>query len=364
MRVIISGGGTGGHIYPAIAIAHALKEIEKDAEILFVGAKGKLEMEKVPKAGFPIEGLWISGFHRKLTLRNLMFPIKLITSLVKARRIIKKFKPDVVVGVGGYASGPILQMATSMKIPSLIQEQNSYAGVTNKILAKRVQKICVAYPNMEKYFPKEKIVFTGNPVRKDISDLKDLYKEAVKHYGIDQNKKTTLLFGGSLGARMLNEALRDNTKLIAGHPEVQWIWQMGKIYYEEFVECETAKLDNVIPMPFLDRMELAYAVADAVICRAGALTVSELCIVEKAAILVPSPNVAEDHQTKNAMALVNEGAAILVKDKDAKDQVVQEALDLLQNESEIKNLKSQISKLKKESAASDIALEIKKLIKK
>ncbi len=362
MRVIISGGGTGGHIYPAIAIANAIKEIKPDADILFVGAKGKLEMEKVPKAGFPIEGLWISGFHRKLTLRNLMFPIKLISSLMKARAIIRKFKPDVVVGVGGYASGPILQVATSKKVPALIQEQNSYAGVTNKILAKKVQKICVAYPNMEKYFPKEKIVFTGNPVRKDISNLQDRYKEALEHYGLDQNKKTTLLFGGSLGARKLNEALRDNTKLIADHPDVQWIWQMGKIYYEEFVECETAKLAHVHPMPFLERMELAYAAADVVICRAGALTVSELCIVEKPAILVPSPNVAEDHQTKNAMALVNEDAAILIKDKEVKEKIVHEVMELLSDEKKMENLKSQISTLKKETAAAEIAGEILKLI--
>ena len=363
MKIIISGGGTGGHIYPAIAIANAIKEKEPNADILFVGAKGKLEMEKVPKAGFPIEGLWISGFHRKLTLRNLMFPIKLISSLVKARGIIKRFRPDIVVGVGGYASGPILQMATSMRIPAVIQEQNSYAGVTNKILAKKVQKICVAYPNMEKYFPKEKIVFTGNPVRKDISELKDQYKEAVEHYGLDQNKKTTLLFGGSLGARMLNETLRENKQLIADHPEVQWIWQMGKIYYEEFIQTDTAKLDNVFPFPFLERMELAYAAADVVIARAGALTVSELCIVGKPSILVPSPNVAEDHQTKNAMALVNEDAAVLVKDAEAKEKMVSEVFNLLNNEVKMGALQEQIKKLAKLTAAADIADEILKLVK-
>ncbi len=364
MRVIISGGGTGGHIYPAIAIAHALKDLDPTCEILFVGAKGKLEMEKVPKAGFPIEGLWISGFHRKLTLRNLMFPIKLIVSLYKARLIIKKFKPDVVVGVGGFASGPILQIASSMKIPSIIQEQNSYAGVTNKILAKKVQKICVAYPNMEKYFPKDKIVITGNPVRKDISGLEDKYKEALDHFGLGQNKKTILLFGGSLGARMLNEALRESTALIKDHPEYQWIWQMGTIYYDEFVKSETAQLENVFPLPFLEKMELAYSAADVVICRAGALTVSELCIVAKAAILVPSPNVAEDHQTKNAMALVSEDAALLVKDVDAKETMVQAVFDLLADPIKMKNLQVEIAKLKKEHAAKDIAEEIMKLIKK
>lgn len=363
MKVIISGGGTGGHIYPAIAIGHAIKEIEPDAEILFVGAKGKLEMEKVPKAGFPIEGLWISGFHRKLTLRNLLFPIKLIASLNKARSIIKRFKPDVVVGVGGYASGPILQMAASMKIPAVIQEQNSYAGVTNKILAKKVQKICVAYPNMEKYFPKEKLVFTGNPVRKDITDLADRYKEALNLFGLSQDKKTILLFGGSLGARTLNEAMKANTEVIRNNPDVQWIWQMGKIYFDDFSNCETAQLDNVIPLAFLERMELAYAAADAVICRAGALTVSELCIVAKPAILVPSPNVAEDHQTKNAMALVDEEAALLVKDVEAKEKAITTAIDLLKDEAKMKALSTQIAKLKKEQAAIDIANEILALAK-
>lgn len=363
MKVIISGGGTGGHIYPAIAIGHAIKEIEPDAEILFVGAKGKLEMEKVPKAGFPIEGLWISGFHRKLTLRNLLFPIKLIASLNKARSIIKRFKPDVVVGVGGYASGPILQMAASMKIPAVIQEQNSYAGVTNKILAKKVQKICVAYPNMEKYFPKEKLVFTGNPVRKDITDLADRYKEALNLFGLSQDKKTILLFGGSLGARTLNEAMKANTEVIRNNPDVQWIWQMGKIYFDDFSNCETAQLDNVIPLAFLERMELAYAAADAVICRAGALTVSELCIVAKPAILVPSPNVAEDHQTKNAMALVDEKAALLVKDVEAKEKAITTAIDLLKDEAKMKALSTQIAKLKKEQAAIDIANEILALAK-
>ena len=364
MRVIISGGGTGGHIYPALAIANALKAKEPSAEILFVGAKGKLEMEKVPKAGFPIEGLWISGFHRKLTLRNLMFPIKLISSLFKAGQIIKKFKPDAVVGVGGYASGPLLQMAASKGIPALIQEQNSYAGVTNKILAGKVQKICVAYPNMEKYFPKEKIVFTGNPVRKDISDLKDKKEEAIAHFGLEQNKKTTLLFGGSLGARTLNEMMRENSKLIADHPNIQWIWQMGSIYYDEFVKSETAKLPNVVAQPFLEKMELAYAAADVVVCRAGALTVSELCIVGKPAILIPSPNVAEDHQTKNAMALVDNDAAILVKDADAKAKAVSSVIELLDDTDKMDELKINIQKLKKESAAEDIVEELMNLIKR
>ncbi|GLR15767.1 undecaprenyldiphospho-muramoylpentapeptide beta-N-acetylglucosaminyltransferase [Portibacter lacus] len=364
MKVIISGGGTGGHIYPAIAIANALKEIKPDADILFVGAKGKLEMEKVPKAGYPIEGLWISGFHRKLTLRNLMFPIKLLSSLFRAGKIVKRFKPDVVVGVGGYASGPLLQMAVAQKVPALIQEQNSYAGVTNKILASKVQKICVAYPDMEKYFPKEKIVFTGNPVRKDISDLADLKMEAVTHYRLDQNKKTTLLFGGSLGARMLNEAMEQNTKLIADQPDVQWIWQMGSIYYEEFVKCETAQLPNVFPVAFLERMELAYAAADVVICRAGALTVSELCIVGKPAILVPSPNVAEDHQTKNAMALVNAEAAVLVKDAEVKEKLVSQVMELMDDAEKQKTLTYNIKALAKETAAKDIANEIIELSKK
>ncbi len=364
MKLIISGGGTGGHIYPAIAIANAVKELKPDTEILFVGAKGKLEMEKVPKAGYPIEGLWISGFHRKLTLRNLMFPIKLFTSLFKAGRIVSKYKPDVVVGVGGYASGPLLQMASSRKVPALIQEQNSYAGVTNKLLAGKAEKICVAYPNMEKYFPREKIIFTGNPVRKDISNLKDRYEEALKHYELDPNKKTTLLFGGSLGARTLNNAMKQNTRLIADQPDIQWIWQMGSIYYEDFVDCETAQLPNVHPMAFLERMDLAYAAADVVVCRAGALTVSELCIVGKPAILVPSPNVAEDHQTKNAMALVNEDAAVLLKDVDAAEQLVGQVNDLLFDKDRRATLTSNIRSLAKLTAAQDIAEEIIELAKK
>lgn len=364
MKVIISGGGTGGHIYPAIAIADALKILEPNAEILFVGAKGKLEMEKVPKAGYPIEGLWISGFHRKLTMRNLLFPIKLLSSLFKAGKIIKKFKPDAVVGVGGYASGPILQMAASRKIPALIQEQNSYAGVTNRILAPKVQKICVAYPHMEKYFPKEKIVFTGNPVRKDISNLEDRYSEAISHYGLDQNKKTTLLFGGSLGAKMLNEAMAENTKLIADHPNIQWIWQMGSIYYEDFVQSETAMLPNVYPLAFLERMDLAYAASDLVVSRAGALTVSELCIVGKPAILVPSPNVAEDHQTKNAMALVQEDAAVLLKDSEVKENLIAQVTGLMKDEDKKLQLISNIGKLAKEDAARNIAEQIIELVKK
>jgi len=364
MKLIISGGGTGGHIYPAIAIANAVKDINPEAEILFVGAKGKLEMQKVPKAGFPIEGLWISGFHRKLTLRNLMFPIKLFSSLFKAGQIVSRERPDVVVGVGGYASGPLLQMATSRKIPALIQEQNSYAGVTNKLLAKKVQRICVAYPNMEKYFPEDKIIFTGNPVRKDITNLKEKKNEAIKHYKLDPNKKTTLLFGGSLGARTLNEAMKQNTKLIADHPNLQWIWQMGSIYYEDFVQCETAALPNVIPMAFLERMDLAYAAADVVVCRAGALTVSELCIVGKPAILVPSPNVAEDHQTKNAMALSTEKAAVLLKDEEVKQQLVKEVTSLLNDEEKMQTLTLNIKKLAKVNAAKVIANEIIELAKK
>ncbi len=362
LKVIISGGGSGGHIYPAIAIANALKKQRSAIDILFVGAKGKMEMEKVPKAGFPIEGLWISGFHRKLTLRNLSFPFKLISSLWKARKILKRFQPDVVIGVGGFASGPTLEMASRRGIPILVQEQNSYAGITNKLLAKKADRICTGYQNMERFFPKDKLKWTGNPVRADIRELAHLKEKGLKHFNLDPNKKTILLFGGSLGAKTLNEAMAANTEILQEHKEIQVIWQAGSLYIEAYQSTATAKLSNVQIRAFLDRMDLAYAAADVVICRAGALTISELCMVGKPAILIPSPNVAEDHQTKNALALVENEAAILVEDQQAKQRMIPEAIHIMSND-ELKNKLSQnVRQLEKPNAAMDIAAEVLDLV--
>lgn len=357
-RIIISGGGTGGHIFPAIAIANALKELDDTIEILFVGAKGKMEMERVPKAGYKIEGLWISGFHRRLTLQNLMFPFKLISSWLKAFGIVRRFKPNVVVGVGGYASGPTLDVAARMGIPTLIQEQNSYAGVTNRLLANKVTKVCVAYDGMERFFPKHKIYFTGNPIRQEITRIAGKRAEAIQHFGLDTNKKTIVVVGGSLGARTINNAMEASFDLIADHQEVQIIWQAGKLYIEEFQKKETGQLPNVKLMKFINRMDLAYAVADLVISRAGAATISELCLVAKPAILVPSPNVAEDHQTQNAMALVNKEAAILVKDQNASSKLYQTALDTLANEAKLKELSENITALGMKDSAVIIAQHV------
>lgn len=363
LKVIISGGGTGGHIFPAIAIANAIKAKQPDADILFVGAKGRMEMEKVPKAGYQIEGLWISGFQRKLTLQNLLFPIKLVSSMLKARQIIRRFKPDVAIGVGGYASGPLLEMATRMGVPALIQEQNSYAGATNKLLAQKVQKICVAYDQMEHYFPKEKIVVTGNPVRSDLVNINASREEALQYFGLDANKKTLVIFGGSLGARTLNQAMAASTEWLHKRPDIQVLWQCGSLYVEQYQNCETVKLPNVRIQAFIDRMDLAYKMADAAIARAGALTVSELCLVGLPTILVPSPNVAEDHQTKNAMALVEKGAAILLKDANAIAQMIPKALELLDDENLRQKLSANIKQLAKPNAAEEIADEVLKLVK-
>lgn len=362
-RVIISGGGTGGHIFPAIAIANAIKLKYPNSEILFVGAEGKMEMEKVPAAGYKIVGLPIMGIQRKLTLQNLKVPFKLLYSLIKARKIIKEFKPNVVVGVGGYASGPLLKIATSMGVPALLQEQNSYPGVTNKILAKKVQKICVAYHGMEQFFPKEKIVFTGNPVRQDIVDLTNKREKGLAEFGLSANKKVVLVIGGSLGARTINESIDAGLDLISEN-NMQLLWQTGKGYAEKAAES-VAKYPNkgIVTMPFIAAMDLAYAVADVVISRAGALSVSELCLTEKPSILVPSPNVAEDHQTKNAMALVNQHAAILVKDVNAKTELISALIELVENTSTQEQLKKNIKLLAKPDAASQIADEVIKLIK-
>jgi len=348
MRIVFSGGGTGGHVYPAIAIADAVRKIKPEAEILFIGANGKLEMEKVPQAGYKIEGLNISGFHRKLTLqnfgRNLSFPFKLIASLWKARSILKRFKPDLAIGVGGYASGPTLEMASRMGVPCLIQEQNSYPGKTNRILAKKVQKICVAYDNMEKYFPKEKLVKTGNPIRNVFFENVNI-EQSKRNYKLEQNKKTVLLFGGSLGAKSLNVAVVESFELLKSREDIQLIWQAGKLYYDTFRESETALLPNVKILPYLEKMEEAYAAADIVISRAGAITISELAAIGKAAILVPSPNVAEDHQTMNAKALSSVGAAILVEDKTINESLFREAFALIDNLDKVKLLETKIKSL-------------------
>ncbi len=361
-RLIISGGGTGGHIFPALAIANEFKYRYPDAEILFVGALGKMEMTRVPEAGYKIIGLWISGLQRKLTLSNLSFPFKLISSYLKARNIIRKFKPHAVIGTGGYASGPIMLASTKNNIPSLIQEQNSYAGLTNKQLASNVQRICVAYPGMEHYFPKEKIMFTGNPVRKDIINLDTKREKALSHFAFSSSERTMLILGGSLGARTLNESvLAGIDKLIDA--KVQVIWQTGKMYYESVkAQVQNKDLRRIRIHDFLKQMDLAYATSDVVISRAGALAISELCLAKRPCILVPSPNVAEDHQTKNAMSLVNESAAIMIKDADARESLISESLKLLYDENQCERLKENISRLARPGATEDIVDEIEKII--
>ena len=363
IKVIISGGGTGGHIFPAIAIANAIKAEHPNATILFVGANGKMEMEKVPAAGYPIKGLDVVGFHRKKLWRNFSFPLKLLKSLKAAKAIVKEFNPDIAIGVGGYASGPLLKMAGRHGVPTLLQEQNSYAGITNKLLAKKAKKICVAYENMEKFFPKEKIVITGNPVRSDIVSVENKRNDAVAHFDLDANKKTILIIGGSLGARTINNSIKNKLQELeeSGH---QLIWQTGKIYIDEIEKATASSSKNIKPMAFISRMDLAYAAADVVISRAGALSVSELCLVKKPVILVPSPNVAEDHQTMNAMSLVNKKAAVLVKDVDAPNILVETVLSLLGNKEEMIELSNQISELGKPNAAIDIKNEVMKLVGK
>lgn len=363
-RVIVSGGGTGGHIFPAIAIANALKENYPGTEVLFVGAEGKMEMEKVPAAGYEIIGLPIMGIQRRLTLQNLKVPFKVIASLKKAKKVINEFKPDVVVGVGGYASGPLLKQATKMGIPALLQEQNSYAGVTNKLLAKKVKRICVAYNGMEKFFPKEKIVLTGNPVRQDIKNLASKRERALEHFKLDGKKKTVLVIGGSLGARTINESIEGGLTFFKDN-NVQLLWQTGKWYAEKAaIAVEGMEENGIHTMPFISKMDYAYAVADVVISRAGALSVSELCLTKKATILVPSPNVAEDHQTKNAMALVNQNAAILVKDVEAKEQLIIELENLMKDEVLQEKLQNNIARMAHEDAANIIASEVVRLVQK
>ena len=360
-RIIISGGGTGGHVFPAIAIADAIKEKEPATDILFVGAKGKIEMEKVPKAGYPIKGLWISGFHRKLTVRNLLFPFKLAASMIKAWQIIRNFRPDVVVGVGGFASGPILEIASRMGIPTLIQEQNSYAGATNRILGGKVDRICVAYEQMDRYFPKDKIVLTGNPVRKDLLEKQPSRETGAAHFGFNAQQPILFVFGGSLGAQSINEAMAANAEMLAGKPEIQVLWQMGSLYVEDFGSCATAQLPNVKAQAFIDRMDLAYAMADLVICRAGALTISELSQLGQAAILIPSPNVAEDHQTQNALALVKKEAAVLLPDPEARERIISKAMSLLAQPETLTQIGKNLKAMALPNAAAQIAGEVLQL---
>ncbi len=358
---MISGGGTGGHIYPAISIANALKESLQHVEILFVGAKGKMEMEKVPAAGYEIEGLWISGIQRKITAGNLMFPFKLCSSIMRSYVLLRKFKPDVVVGVGGYASGPLLLAATRKGIPSLIQEQNSYAGLTNKWLAKKVNKICVAHAGMEKYFPADKLVITGNPVRQTIKLNPNRKDEAFKFFELDRSKPVLLVIGGSLGARTLNESVISGLEKIkkAG---IQLIWQCGGFYHVEMEERSEGQRNGVILKDFILQMDFAYACADVVISRAGALSIAELMLTGKPSILVPSPNVAEDHQTINANALVENDAAEMVKDKEAMERLVDEAIELINDKKRQEKLAKNIHAMAHENAAIDIANEVIKLM--
>lgn len=357
-KFILSGGGTGGHIYPAIAIANELKFRFPDATILFVGAKDKMEMQKVPQAGYEIKGLWIAGLQRKLTIQNAMFPFKLVSSLWKSRSIIKEFKPDVVIGTGGFASGPLLNMANNMNIPTVIQEQNSYPGITNKLLSKKSNSICVAYENLEKFFPKNKIVLTGNPVRQDLLDIDHKREEAIAYFNLDKSKKTLLVLGGSLGARRVNQLIeKELDKFLSLN--VQVIWQCGKFYIEEY---QKHNKKNVQVVAFIERMDLVYAAADVVISRAGASSVSELCIVGKPVIFIPSPNVAEDHQTKNAQAIVDKKGAILLKEfqLDTDFSLVFESL--IKDQGKQEQLSENIKQLALPNATKQIVDEIVKLI--
>ena len=357
-KFILSGGGTGGHIYPAIAIANELKSRFPDAKFLFVGAKDKMEMQKVPQAGYEIIGLWIAGLQRKLTLDNALFPIKLFASLFKARSIIKQFKPDVVIGTGGFASGPLLQMAALSGIPTVIQEQNSFPGITNKLLSKKANKICVAYENLERFFPKEKMILTGNPVRQDLIDIESKRDQAIEHFNLDPNRKTVLVLGGSLGARRVNQLIEKELASMLSQ-NVQVIWQCGKLYLEDYKKYNSA---NVQVVAFIERMDLVYAAADLVISRAGASSVSELCIVGKPVIFIPSPNVAEDHQTKNAQAIVDKKGALMLKESELDSQFGPVFELVLKDQVKQNQLSRNIKTLAMPQATKKIVDEIVKLI--
>ena len=359
-KFIVSGGGTGGHIFPALAIADELKVRFPNADILFVGAEGKMEMQRVPEAGYPIEGLWISGIQRKLTWDNLMFPFKLISSLRKSRKIVKAFQPDVVIGTGGFASGAVVKVAAGKGIPTLVQEQNSFPGITNKLLGKEVDKICVAYDGLEQFFPKHKIIKTGNPVRQGLLDVATKREEALAYFGLDQSKKTLLIIGGSLGARRINQLIEEQLPLFE-EMGIQLIWQCGKFYYEEYKKYES---ERVKVRAFVDRMDFAYAAADSIISRAGASSVSELALVGKAVIFIPSPNVAEDHQTKNARSIVEQDAALLIKENELNEKFVQTFKDLFNNREKQLELGQKIRTLALPHATKDIVDQIVELMKK
>jgi len=361
-RILIGGGGTGGHVFPAIAIADALKEKDPDMEFLFVGALGKLEMEKVPEAGYSIEGLPVAGFQRRLTLKNITFFYKLLVSMIRSRKIIARFSPDLAVGVGGYASGPILKAAARKGIPILIQEQNSYAGVTNRLLARSARRICVAYENMERYFPAERIVLTGNPVRQNLLKLEANPAEGYKLFEIEKEKNVCLVVGGSLGARTLNQSFMEGLEKLE-REDLVLLWQCGKLYYAELEEkVKASGLRNIRLMPFISRMDLAYGVADIIVSRAGALSISELCIVGKPVILVPSPNVAEDHQTHNAASLVDKNAALMIPDLDAREQLLDRMISLMDNPGEQETLTKNIKQLGIADASQRIATEVNRIL--
>lgn len=363
LRIIISGGGTGGHIFPAVSIANAIREISPSAEILFVGAEGRMEMQRVPAAGYEIKGLPVAGFDRKHLWRNVSVLIKLMKSRRLARKIVSEFRPQVAVGVGGYASGPTLDVAQKMGIPTLLQEQNSYAGVTNKLLAKKAKRICVAYEGMERFFPAEAIMMTGNPVRQNLLHAHHTREEAIAAMGLDPAKRTVLLIGGSLGARTLNDSVLENLSLIRQQKHIQFVWQTGKYYCQSIAERLAAQRcpENLKVMDFISNMDVAYAAADLVISRAGAGSISEFCLLGKPVILVPSPNVAEDHQTKNAMALVQKDAALFVADAEAPRTLVPLAVNTVNDAAKLASLSENVKKLAMPNAAEVIAREVIKL---
>ncbi len=356
--MILSGGGTGGHIYPAIAIANEMKKRYPETEFLFVGAKDKMEMEKVPQAGYKIKGLWISGLQRELTFKNLMFPIKLIYSLVRARKIVNQFRPDIAIGTGGFASGPLLKVAAQKGVPYVLQEQNSYAGITNKLLAKKADKICVAYDGMEHYFPQDKIIKTGNPVRADLIDQNLTKANGTEAFGLTAEKPVVLILGGSLGARRINQLIASELRFFE-QMQLQLLWQCGKLYHQDYEKYNSVEVKVV---PFINEMDKAFAAADIIISRAGASSVSELCIVSKPVLFIPSPNVAEDHQTKNAMALVNQEAALMLKESDLEAKFEQVFKALVGSKTQMQALSNNIQKLAMPKATEHIVDEIEKLL--
>lgn len=364
IRAILSGGGTGGHLFPALAVANNLQERYKDSEIRFVGAQGKMEMEKVPKAGYAIKGLWISGYMRGKMISNLLLPFKIGISLFKSWSILKKFQPHIAIGTGGYASAPLLYMAAKMRIPTLIQEQNFFPGITNKFLGKYVDKICVVYENMDRYFPPEKMVVTGNPVRNDLTQVSQSANEAKKAFNLKPDYAAILVTGGSLGARSINEGMLNAAKDLQGNG-IQAIWQTGRLYHEEMAtRLDSSYTEGLQLQPFIEDMALAYKAADIVVCRAGAITLAELALLGKPAILVPSPNVAEDHQTKNAKTLVNQQAAKMLKDNELESQLSQTIIDLLDHPEAMETLSTNIKQFARPQATNHIVEEAKQLIKK